>query len=430
MRIQTRTRESRTLRDSGQSRLTQGHAVRLIRPAMAYLLVSLSIAGCGTSGATNNTGEPNKQGQPTVAPPTSYAPSGIFTPTGSMNTGREDGLAITLPDGRVLILGGKDSHGATVPLDRTEAYDPSTKSFGKPDSIPTIPDSSATGPEYSAVSLADGRVLIITSLGSAYLYDPSTGAVRATGSMTTGRRLETATLLSDGRVLVAGGVAGPDTATAELYDPVTGTFRSTGSMTTPREDGIAVLLGDGRVLVVGGVPVLPGDASAELYDPKTGTFSATGSMTYAPIYTINGGYPSATLLRDGRVLIAGGEVHLSGPSNLGATALADLYDPKSGTFSATGPMTASRGGQTATLLDDGRVLIAGGAGDASVGFQPQSSAELYDPKTGTFSVTGSMTSVRERATATRLMNGSVLIAGGSDGSDNSGYSDSAELYQP
>jgi hypothetical protein len=243
------------------------------------------------------------------------------------------------------------------------------------------------------------------------------GTFSPTGSMASARDVHTATLLSDGRILIAGGSDGSKfVASAELFDPKTGKFSPTGPMRTARAMHTATLLPDGRVLIAGGsIPV--GDssgvvASAELYDPATGKFSPTGPMT-----TAREGQ-TATLLSGGRVLIAGGVD--AGEVTVAST---ELYDPATGTFSPTGSLATARSGHSATALPDGRVLIAGGD-DGSKGL---ASAELYDPAAGKFSPAGPMTTAREAQTATLLSDGRVLIAGGNDGSKELA---SAELCQP
>jgi len=184
-----------------------------------------------------------------------------------------------------------------------------------------------------------------------------------------------------------------------------GTFVPTGSMAAPRTWGhTATLLRDGRVLVTGGYDGQADLASAELYDPFTGTFTATGSMS-APRNS-----HTATLLNDGRVLIAGG----SYDRGVGA----ELYDPSTGTFSPTGKMVSpDQYAQSATLLPDGKVLLSEGVYGAPLagggGVRVLSAApELYDPVTGTFSPAGRIKLSILGATATLLPDGKVLQAGG------------------
>jgi len=286
---------------------------------------------------------------------------------------------------------------------------------------------------HTATLLTDGRVLIaggdmieatggnFKTLSSAEIYDPGTGAFTATGNMTTPRDEHTATLLPDGKVLIAGGgvtnqdgaLADPTLASAELYDPNTGTFSATGNLTTPRASHTATLLSNGTVLIAGGLQQ-PADvflASAELYDPSTGIFTATGNMTSSWADT-------ATLLANGKVLITRDD--LVTPLYVSS---ADLYDPSIGTFTSAGYLNANHTAPTATLIRNGKVLIAGG--DFGDGDGASDFAELYDPATGAFSSTGRMTVGREQDTATLLSDGSVLFAGG-----HNDLAASAEIYDP
>jgi len=341
--------------------------------------------GVGDTGGTTTTTTPDSA--TTVLP-------GAFTPTGSILGPRGYHTATLLPSGKVLLAGGDSLDGDVSPLASAELYDPATGTFSATGSM------TAAREYHSATLLLNGMVLIAGGEGSsrdafarAELYDPSTGNFSATGGMTVAREYHTATLLTDGMVLVAGGQDSSafTLASAELYDPAAGTFTATGKMTVERASHSATWLPNGKVLIAGGPW-----ASAELYDPGTGTFAITGSMSRAR------SDHSATLLPNGKVLIAGG--------NSGGDT-AELYDPSAGTFAATGNMSEARFDHTATLLPSGMVLIAGGR-DSQQFTTFFASAELYDPGPGIFAPTGSMTGARWAHSATLLQNGTVLVAGG------------------
>jgi Galactose oxidase, central domain/Kelch motif len=278
---------------------------------------------------------------------------------------------------------------------------------------------------HSAMLLLDGHVLVVDGGGveSAELYDPATGRWFATGGIEGGRSHHTATLLLDGSVLVAGG-SGPlglPVASAELYDPATGQWSATGSMAEGRARHTATLLGDGRVLVVGGSYDPDGDsglASAELYDPESGTWTATRSMT-----TGRSGQ-TATLLPDGSVLVAGGIGAFVNPMDPRSLASAETYDPITGRWTVAGTLSTPRVGHTATLLDDGTVLVVGGNRIFS---DPLASVEIFSPETGSWTTVASMTRPHDAHSATLLPDGRVLTVGGRSGDMPIA---GAELYDP
>ena len=238
----------------------------------------------------------------------------------------------------------------------------------------------------------------------------SPGTFTTTGSMTAPRAGHTATLLLNGKVLIAGGSPGGLSTgqqdSAELYDPSTGAFTPTAGPMTTRSGHTATLLADGRVLIAGGRSGASGTldiASAELYDPASSTFTPAGVMTHLR------GLNWATLLADGRVLLTGCAI----PCN---SAIAELYDPATGRFADAGAPAA--GGGAAALLADGRVLITGGC----------TAVQVFDPGAGTFRFTGPMINgCADINTATLLTNGKVLFAGNTE---NDGHPANAELYNP
>jgi hypothetical protein len=398
-------------------------------------LAVVSLSGCGStpgSGAPPSavpSAEPTAASSPIATLTPSHAPT--FVATGSMHDPRAFATATLLQNGQVLMVGG-----------------------------------------------AGGLGLVEKIYASAELYDPSTGKFAPTGSMASARSHHTATLLRDGRVLLAGGIGcgkantcATDTsdrlASAELYDPTTGTFSPTGSMSAARSDGSAARLNDGRVFLFGGL-----GSPVELYDPTSGQFSRTGDppinfgstvatstlllrgrvlvtfttqspeaglfdpaterLTRTPFGLPPGISPStdydgydpspdsATLLQDGRVLLYG-----PGPGYL------ETYDPATGAFAPAGTLSdpGTWGGPTSTLLTDGRVLFAGGWGPRTqeAASAPLTTAVLYDPASGPRPV-GPMTTARGYSTATLLSDGSVLIVGGLNDSWNALAS--AELFRP
>ena len=245
-----------------------------------------------------------------------------------------------------------------------------------------------------------------------------TGTVVLAAPMLEPRADHSATLLPNGKVLLAGGMRRNQDfyRSAELYDPATGRFQATGAMNVARVGSAAVLLRSGKALIVGGWTAGHGPTdSAELYDPQTGKFTPVGNMTTPR------GQPTATLLANGDVLIAGGGVH----GSPGGIAAAEIFHPDTQKFEAVAPMHYARVAHTATLLTDGHVLIAGGRGDSVT-----ATAELYDPARKQFVMTGSLQMARYKHTAGLLPDGRVLIAGGSDERDWHGLMNSAEIYDP
>lgn len=332
---------------------------------------------------------------------------GTFTATGSMAAARSSHTATLLPSGKVLVVGGYN--GAS--MGTAELYDPAAGTFAATGSITPVRQ------YHTATLLANGKVLIAggysnnAATASAAIFDPATGVFTATGNLVSARSDHTATLLPSGKVLIVGGRnLTTYLGTAELYDPAAGTFTLTANAPlVARATHTASLLNTGKVLIAGGFKTANLN-SAELYDPVAGTFTLTGSLSTPRAYH------TATVLPNGKVLMVGGAT----------VAVTELYDPAAGTFANTGNLVTTRSRfHAAALLPTGLVLITGGVGLGTP--EPLlSSAELYDPASGVFTATGSMTTARETHEATALApsNGKVLITGGS----GAGYLASSEIY--
>jgi hypothetical protein len=347
--------------------------------------------------------------------------AGTFTPAGNMTMPRVFHTATLLTNGKVLIVGSEDGPPGYC-CRSAELYDPATGTFAPTGDM----TAGRAGLSHTATLLPDGTVLIagtgfvacstcggpgIGKGPDAELYDPVSGTFSPTGSMIFPRTASSATLLPNGKVLIAGGACCDGFSPAELYDPSTRTFTRTGDMITGRVNHTATLLSNGKVLIAGGQVNDTLVTTAELYDPATGTFSAVGGTE-----AISGalGIWLADLLPDGKVL--GLALLRESSAGLAATE----YDPSTATFHATDTRTAVRDG-TATLLPDGTVLTAG--------WSPQDvdhSADIYDPAKGVFAATGKLNTPRAGHTATLLTDGTVLLCGGTDGTLLS----SAEIYHP
>ena len=348
---------------------------------------------------------------------------GIWKLTGSMATNRRLSPAYTLPDGRILVMGGTNTTGvdgaASIFYATAEIYDPATGTWSATGSL-------TTGGRvlHTAIGLWGGRILIAggwngsAALSSAEIYDPAAGTFSATGSMTTARADHRSIMLFNGKVLITGGFdsSGAPIASAEIYDPTTGTFSATaGPMAAARNGHQMNTVGDGKVLVTGGFGAGGAElATAELFNPATGIFTAAGSLAHARAHH------RATVLPSGEVLVTGG--HAGG----GVLDSTEIYDPDTNTFTAGPTLKQARQSHASQLLPNGLVLISGGNNNSSGDWDIQthflSSAELYDPAADTFTATGSKINATGGGSPALLWTGKFLTAGGG--------TNKAELYTP
>ena len=271
-----------------------------------------------------------------------------FHPAPPMSTPRAGHVAVTLPDGRVLVCGGWTGHGAAT---SAEIYDPAMGHWTLAGEMNDARES------LMAVPLADGRVLVTggsggsDNLASAEVFDPVTSTFSAAGPMSTNHYL--AVGLEDGRVLLTGGVneSGVTLNTSEIFDPTTGKFQQAGNMETPRVKHAGVLLPDGQVFVIGGSVTRNGNnlfKSTEFYDPATGTFSAGPDMNFGR-HKIR---DAVVVLPSGEILVAGGATHL------------EIFDPVERSFTLVeGELSGPQMFATATRLLTGDALVLGGYDD-------------------------------------------------------------------
>jgi N-acetylneuraminic acid mutarotase len=404
-----------------------------------------------------------------------------WTAVTSMNAARSGHTATLLQNGQVLVAGGKDANGNI--LSSAEIYDPIANTWT------TVASLTTTRIGHSAILLNNGTVLVTGGtdsgsnwLNSAEIYAPAANTWTAAGSMqaTSGY---TTTLLKSGKVLFAGGLTngGYDNLapvnTAEIYDPVAGTWNSAAFMSTALAYHTATLLSAGTVLVAGGEAAdrLGATTSAAIYDPVANTWTSVASLnisrynhlaiplpngnvvvaygatyylynygvahgsaeTYNPAantwtpsgMTVPLDYFSATPLASGQVLFAGGG---SGETDGIVTNLVQTFNPATNTWSIVAPLNTARENHTATLLQNGKLLVVGGDVAAGIGYSTHpavlSSVELYDPTANTWTAQASLITGRTQHTATLLLNGKVLVAGGSDSNGN--FVSTTEVYDP
>ena len=349
------------------------------------------------------------------------AATGSWTVTGSMSYPRSGATATLLQNGEVLVAGGATGSAAAT----AELYNPATGTWTLTGSMTTARS------EQTATLLQNGEVLVVggedtngSLLATAEVYNPATGTWAATGPMVTAAGTgATATLLPNGTVLVAGGccttASGPGAlASAQVFNPATNSWTAAASMSVGRYFATATLLGNGTVLVVGGDNIVPnrmsgmgdtGLTSAEIYNPATGLWQGAGTTATGHVHA------TASLLPSGQVLVAGG-AHDGCCS--GVTG-ADLYTPSTGTWQAAANMNIAREYAAAAVLPDGTVLVAGGYNGVTA-LGTLASTEIYQPATNTWTPGPDMNQHRQGHTATLLKNGQVLVAGGAGAT--------AELY--
>lgn len=377
-------------RRQGSRRSPMALAALAVTVAIVLVTAVLVVRSLGSSG---------------VVPPPPPQAAGRWQELPDLSVVRGGTTAVLLRDGRVLAVGG--GIGA-IPLDGAEIFDPATLRWTRTGSLHEARRGNATA------LLRDGRVLVTggvagnTVLASAEVFDPATGSWSLAAPMHEPRFNHVLTTLPDGRVLAVGGTGSDGVtalASAEVYDPTRNTWTPVpGGLQVARTGARAVLLKDGRVLVAGGASGIDAAAkpldSAELFDPAGEVFTRTGSLRQARNDL------SLTLMADGKVLAAGGS------DATGTLGSAEIFDPVVGTWTPTGSMAQPRRLQGASLLPSGKVLVSGGEQVEGGTRTSLTSAELFDPASGSWQPAAAMSCPRSNAAQVTLAGGTVLVLGG------------------
>lgn len=349
---------------------------------------------------------------PMSAPSNAVTPrprAGSWINAAPMATARISPLATKLTDGRVLVVNGTDTAG--TPLATAELFNPATNSW----TSAGLPGARTTA---TLTLLPNGRALLAggsnaagEAVATSRLYNPATNSWSTTGSLAVGRADAEAVLLSNGKVLISGGILGAPgsyavTASAELYDPATGTWATTGSMVRARQGhSLNLINGNSQALAAGGSAGGGGFTSSEKYRPTTGTWALVGSMSTAREFDDMCCKTSLTL-SDGRVLVAGGYRYPPGPLRT-----AEAFRSSTNTWAALASMRVARQSGMATVrLSDGRVLVVGGSDD----FGALAANDLYRPSSNSWVRPDDLRFPRYAPAAVLLNSGRVLVVGGSN----------------
>ena len=402
--------------------------------SLAALLVTMAAAACGSqpgSGAEATStavwrftivpaATPELASTPSPEPVATVEESQVdlgpgFELAGRLAQGRWGLTATLLDGGEVVIVGGQER----ISFRRTAPREAEVLSRGGSEWVKTEPlDFERTF--HTATQLDDGRLLVAggsgreivdddrpfwsrQDLATVEIYDPGSGQWSAASSMRVARQGARTALLGDGRVLVVGGASGFSVIEdAELYDYSNDRWMRAASMSVPRRFHTATLLPDGRVLVVGGETPEGAHSSAEIYDPETDSWAGTSDMARP-----RSGH-AASLLEDGRVMVVGGS-DLGVSEALGPETTAEVYDPVDGSWTVVATGLQPRRGHEVTTISDGRVLVIGG--EDLVGL-PVAMIEIYDPASGQWGFAGSLPDGRSQLAVVVMPDGTVLIVGG------------------